>query len=382
MNWENAWWHTLSGPQRLVRQCAEAVLDAGTVLLRVPRDLCWRQGLRAAVEEKLQEWSSAQLLFEELDAEDQCPDVRTEQDAGYAVLRALSQRGAMGYRPGSGTIAQYLSSDEAGLFRDRILWVKGLHTEDAQRAFAALCAHCRRKKVRMVLECSGDPGHVQGNLVEIRHDRYVSAFDVQLICMMAANEAYSERPLLWQRYAAMLSANLSGQDAELAVALLTECALLEEEPRELLARLSERQQFRRRGGTEDHILHHLRCDGDGEYIKRAVWRTQLQMVMPVLEEVLRAVVEELRPALREILEREEIRSSSNERVESPRDLETGTLYYLLKAGLLPETDELTRACILCLRESRNLLAHYDVCTLEQLEELFRLSERFTARQLQ
>ena len=92
----------------------------------------------------------------------------------------------------------------------------------------------QKKKVRIFFEDSLDTGRGRTPQNTVDYSHYVTHFDVQLLCMTATNDddrgVYRGLSLPWRQYIAVLSANLCGTDAELAVSLLTEHNLREENP--------------------------------------------------------------------------------------------------------------------------------------------------------
>lgn len=375
MIWRDEWWRNLSGPRRFIEHSAELLNENGMVLLRVPQDLCWRDALRAEMEEKLRSWFSQDFLRVELDVRDDCPEVRTEQDAFYAILNVLGTRSGSAYRLSAGGISNYLNLEGPNLFAGRLLWVKGFHTQDACRAFSALCARCKRDKVRIVLEdCTGWCNPL-ANLKEVDYLRFVSPFDTQLLCMMTANECYSSESLLWREYLAILAANLGGFDAELATLLLEECDLRNQSPFHALNYLCQSGYLPQRGATDVHVLYHIQNDLPGgiSYVNKLLWKSQLQVGLPILERALRSTVKSLYPQLKRVLKENTI-LQFNEPVTDPDNLETGTLYYLMDTGKLAVPDYEMRQRIKLLRDSRNRIAHYEVSSQDQMNEVFRLED--------
>lgn len=376
MIWEEEWWHRMSGPQRLIEATASLLQENGTVLLRVPEDLSWRHGLRAAMEEKIREWNGGGLIVEELDVQDSCPDAATEIDAGYAVINALNPGASSGYRPGSGPIAQYISSGQADLFTDRLLWVKGFHTEAACKAFSTLCKHCRRGKAKILLEDSTGWCSPGAGLRAAEFADHVSPFDIQLLCMIAANEIHNGLPQPWREYIALLGANLCGMDAELATAMICDHDLRAEEPMEVLRRLCDSASFERRGAASGHVLYHLRHDDDGGagFVDHMVWKAQIQVGLPMVEQAMSGVRCRLHDELTRVLDQEEV-FQYHERVIEADDVEAGTLTYLMHSGRLLVSDRELRDRIYCIRDNRNRMAHHIICSIEQMNDVFLLGEQ-------
>ena len=227
------------------------------VFLRVPDDLCWRHSFRITLMDRVCDWSGEPLYFKELDIRDECPNVTNERDAGYAVLhKLLGPENAGGYRPSYGPVSKFINEqgEKIGLFEKRALWIKGLHTNEARKAFYDLCSRFQKKKARIFFEDSLETGQGRTPQNTVDYSQFVTPFDVQLLCMTATNDddrgVYRALSLPWRQYIAILSANLCGGDAELAVALLTEHNLREENPLLALQSLARSEQFAVREGSD------------------------------------------------------------------------------------------------------------------------------------
>lgn len=373
MDWADEWWKRISGPQRFIEAAAGELKENGVILLQIPPDLCWRYCFRAALEEKVRQWfGESDWLFEELDVSLECPGAVTEEKAGYAVLEKMNQNRAHRYRPANGTIAQFLSSDQEGFFTNRVLWVKGL-TPETCKAFCELCCHCAKKKVWIILEDSTGVGRAKARLHLVDYLQFISDFDTSLLCLMAVNQCHSRLSDLWKQYIATLSANLCGVDPELAVELISRYSLRDADPRFALLELAE-GDFSRRGQSEEHVLYHVRNDEDRgkTFVERQVWRAQLQVGLPVIEQAYAHVVKRLYGPLAGILADVEV-IQYNQRVTSPSDLEVGTMVYLIASKKLTLNDTALKQRIHVMHQNRNRMAHVELCSLDDMDQVFALA---------
>ena len=373
MIWKDEWWGRFRGPQRFIEESLTVLQNRGVVLLDVPEDLCWRHAFRLTLWEKLGQWHGSSVSLEELDVREDCPEVSTELDAGYAVLNALSRLRNTHYHMGRSSAAEYLNQKGPELFQDCVLWVKGFHTPEACSAFSKLCGHCKQGRVRIILEDSTGFCKSMANLKRVRYLDYVSSFDTQLLCMMVVNEIYSDLPLLWREYLTVLSAQLCGLDAELAAILLEQHDLSKEPVLAALMDVAESGALPQRGAKPDHILYHLRQDSDGgrSCTARLEWKAQLQIGLPILERGLKYAIDQLRNEIDTLLASETI-MQFNEQVSDRNSLETGTLWYLVNTGKLQVNDKSVSKLITFLRNNRNILAHYDLCSLDTMGQVFDL----------
>ena len=280
------------------------------------------------------------------------------------------------YRPSYGPVSKFINEqgEKFGLFEKRALWIKGLHTNEARKAFYDLCSRFQKKKVHIFFEDSLDTGRGRTPQNTVDYSHYVTHFDVQLLCMTATNDddrgVYRGLSLPWRQYIAVLSANLCGTDAELAVSLLTEHNLRDEEPLLALQSLADGEQFNVRGRS-GHILYALRENADGgkAAVQKQIWKSQLQLCLPVLEEAWTEILQILRVDLTQILQQENI-EQYKEIITRPEDFEVGTVVYLMAVGKLSIPDFELKKRIHIIHENRNRLAHCQVCTNAQIEEVF------------
>ncbi len=136
---------------------------------------------------------------------------------------------------------------------------------------------------------------------------YVSAFDVQLLSTLAANECHSELPLLRRQYIAVLAAKLCYPDTELAAARLENCDLSRAEPVEAIRQTTDHPQFSRRGAG-DRVPNHLRTapDGGEEFLSRRIWRAQLRLDLPTLEQAISAIIQSYSKEIQDALKQNNV----------------------------------------------------------------------------
>lgn len=85
MDWENFWWTSITGPHKVVKAVAEALLAQAAVILQIPADLPWRHSMRSAVEEQFRTLNGASdTIISYIDAAEDCIGV---DDPGKFLLR-------------------------------------------------------------------------------------------------------------------------------------------------------------------------------------------------------------------------------------------------------------------------------------------------------
>ncbi len=383
------WWSAVTGPQAFAKAVAGVLLEGRMALAAVPDDLPWRQSMRSEILARIREGSaSSDTYIETVDAQEDCPDPAT---IGTFLLERFGSRQVAGsWRPRSGkSIQRYLADNR--VLAGKILWIKGIAPGQAP-AWTAFCRGFGRPSPEtglFVVECAESvPDDARSCFAVVDFARYVSGFDVQMLAALGLARQEQPLPKLWQRYAAATAAQLAGFDAELAEALLDpECTASaacwrSQDPLDMLARIADWPAFARRGrgpGSR-HALAHLRLGRPDELAKR-VWTAQIQVLFPIIEMQRTRLVDHLRPQLEEALDRLRV-EQFGARLDSPDELEFGTLVYLL-ALRTPEgerevyvPDEALRETVHSLRDARNLLAHrHQRCTPAQIDFILERESR-------
>lgn len=373
MQWEEFWWSNITGPRTLVAKVAQLLAEKNTVLLHVPSDLPWRQQMRNHVLDLFRRTSeSDNVIIRLIDA---CDDYALHQEPGRFLLEEYADPTVQnGYRARGGFSLQDYIQQQAVL-KDSVVWVKGL---DAARAkeWLQFCKGYHAETLKdgvFVLEMQDEPITLDTKRIKtVSFEKQVSKYDVQLFSSFILNEGqtYSAD---WKRYIASLVANLCDWDAEIAELVLRMTDFRHEEPDPVLEEIAALPDFSRRGADESHILAFTRREDKAE-LERRIWAAQLEVLFPVIEAQRLEIIDLLEGPLYECLQTCGIRQYG-ETLQNPRDMELGTLCYLMAHRrpngffeLYVPNEEL-RARILFLRECRNKLAHGNRCTPAEIELL-------------
>jgi hypothetical protein len=125
--------------------------------------------------------------------------------------------------------------------------------------------------------------------------------------------------------------------------------------------------------TPEHPLTAARR-GDWHSIEVSVWQAQLEVLFPLIESERLRIVDSLAPDLWPLINQGSI-TQYNAKVNNPRDVELGTLVYLMakREGngerVLYVPDVAIRKRIHLLHDCRNNLAHGDCCSPAQVDQL-------------
>lgn len=369
------WWENITGPRNIVTKVISALDNKQMVLLKVPSDLPWRHTMRGVVESNFRDRvMSGELLIDIVDAVD---ELEMKKDLGYYLLDkyAIDENVREGFRDvGKNTIQKYLIRNK--VLRNRIIWIKGLSGEDAIR-WIEFCKAYHIDSLEdgaFVLEIHGDLIVENEELATVDYSDSVTYFDVQLFNTYLVDEerAYSDK---WKQYISTMAAILCETDAEVAEELIQIGDFKTMEPIMILNNVAELDMFERRGADESssHILA-LARRGKTEEINKRIWKTQIQILFPIIELERVKLIEKWMSNIRDSLLNNHV-TQYGVHITNPYDVEIGTLDYLqfhhscdgrYKLYIPDETD---RQRISFLHECRNLLAHVNCCSIHQVNEL-------------
>jgi hypothetical protein len=206
----------------------------------------------------------------------------------------------------------------------------------------------------------------------------ISSYDVQLFNSFILGESRKyTNP--WRQYISTVAASLCKADGEVSAQLLTEVDFRTEEPLEGIRRLAEHPNFEQRGTEEpDHVLYLCR-QGREDALTQRIWSAQVQVLFPVIELERIRIIRQIQTELEKTLENYTI-TQYGKAITAPMDVELGTLDYLLHSRgeddryKLYIAQENLRERIGFLHQCRNLLAHADICTPEQVAQIIEGAE--------
>lgn len=382
-NWSEFWWENITGPNYILTNITECLLNNVNVVFIVPSDLPWRYDMRRILEDRVKERSDLyELLVEFIDAEDEYP---ADEKAGTFLLKKYAQNMEVlnGFRDrGQKSIQEYLKKNE--VLRNRIIWVKGL-TGTAAKDWMEFCKNYSSEGVDtglFVLEVHNVGNVVESsNLKSISYGDSISANDIQVFNEFVLNEGHGSDEQ-WNNYIAVVSACLCDQDAEISELLIKTNDFKNESPVCGLQRIAEMPEYQRRGGDEHstHILALVRNNDENE-IYRRIWVAQVKILFPIIEMERNAIIKKYRSGIEYALQYNDI-EQYNEKLVYPEDVELGTLIFLLAKATnseyrmlyIPEQE--VRDRIHFLRDCRNIIAHAKICNPQQVQELITSHNSF------
>ena len=375
--WDEFWWNNITGANVVVSKVADALLESRPVVLKVPSDLPWRYSMRSSIQSAFQDRTDFRDVI--IDMTDVVDENTEGLEPGRLLLRKYaSSKVEKGYREKSRvSIQDYIVQND--VVRNRILWIKGIDNSSASK-WIKFCKGFSPKNPSeglFVLEIHGNFTFSDNSSFEfIDFSKCVSSYDVQLLNSFILDEMNSDfcRSDLWKKYIATTAAMVCNVDAEVSEQLLREVDFRNESVIDGIARIADMPAFSRRGAENGskHVLWFFR-NGDTSELEHRVWASQVQVLFPVIEMERVEFVKKYKDKIEKILS--EGFKQYGEPVTEPMEFELGSMCYLMNHRgddnmyELYIPDENDRERIKFLHECRNLLAHVNVCSPEQVRKL-------------
>lgn len=357
----------------IVEEVAKSVQHSKIAILKIPDDIPWRQSMRRAVYDILQEQrNSNDYVMKEVDVED---NNKKSLTPGRFILDryASSESVRCGYRERSDyTIQEYLKQES--VLRKTIIWIKGVPKSDIE----SWLSFCKGFNYPM------DDGNIiielryKGNIAStacvdvIDFDKHVNSFDIQLFNSLILDQK-KNYTASWKRYISILAANLCKLDAELSMHFISDTDFKKVDPISAINNFAENPLFINRGREKyaNHILSLCRQEKTNK-IRRRVWSAQLQALFPIIELERLNIIQKYEDEISNALYFNNI-EQYDESVKNAYDVEIGTLKYMFThKNILYIPDDNIRNKIECLHKCRNKLAHMECCSLDEVKYLLSL----------
>jgi hypothetical protein len=375
MDYAEFWWNNITGPHELVMNVADSILENKIVVLNVPSDLPWRHEMRSSIEDVFKENCLCnEIVIQSIDYAD---DDTEQLKPGEFILKEFASGDIRrGYRERSSiSIQEYINAKR--VLKNRIIWVKGLNTEEAVE-WISFCKGFKDTSAETglyVLEIHGmSDVEDSSNLKYINFDEFIRPYDVRLFDNFVLD---SETDLSdsWKEYVATLVSILCVTDAEVSVELINRCNFKRGSIEDCLKEIAGSSFFEKRGRQEnsDHILSIIR-NNDSDKIHHRIWTAQVQTLFPIIEMEKAELIEMFQDEISNGLKANVVKEYG-ERITSVKDVELGTMCYMMSRRdttgnyYLYIPDEKMRNRIHFLHKCRNKLAHAECCDLSEVGDL-------------
>ena len=361
------WWENITGPQRLIERMAALLAEGRSVVLVLDELPAWIDQMRDYVGHRI---SPAQIWWMEWTG----PAGRG--DIGPRILEEVSRQHLALCPPQYAAQQTYLKNER--VLANTVVWITG---GEAPGDLARFVSDYRGGRLEdhgaFVLEVRDGKSlpNLSSSVEVLRCGDYITPGDVRLFSSILAS-ARPSIPAEVQEYAACVTANLAGLDAELAAELISRADFVSGEPDQALLDLRQ-AGFGGEGPTDPEVLRQL------------VWKSQMQVSFAGIElERLRLAsvyADQIQYALdTEYWDPQKNRSGyvtqHDDELEGPADVELGTMVRMMnlrvnaarERRLLSIPDQGDRDLICFLKECRNGQAHHRACSPEQMFRLLRV----------
>ena len=340
------WWTRLVNSVRFLDAVKDELFNGKSVVMSFDNEIPWQDFMVETLEQQLS-FLTETHMFKIHDVS----DVKDKPGEFLFKNYCSEYDRTHNYWP-SMTYEAFLASNQNSPLKHRVVCISGVTSANANAWL---------KTVNDYLDCCNDEEHgvfvliTQGmptassKYVEtVRYTDYVSEYDCLMLCMtvLSSEKCTPEQ----KRYVSEAASSIARGNIHVAGALASAGYQLALSPYE----------------TASYALRE--CDVKiislHERVKVGIWKTQIKLVFPKLEDFRREIIIKYKTKLQEYLP---ITSSSGERVDKATDLELGQLYFICGKSSILEKKEFEM--LKKMREARNKLAHQDVLTITQLKEL-------------
>lgn len=340
---ERIWWNNIPTAARYVRDIVDAINEERSMTLFLPRTTPWRGVLRQIVEEQIASIADRSMCVLP------CPE---EEPGRYLLENFCKEELRLSYRR-TKSYAEFLAKADCVLYT-KIFWIEIARAADAPAWVKFISAYqnaMERDAPRATFilalsedcpQCRGQRGVPYSVLA-----KKVSEFDRYAFAVLAASDGGELGHL--SVYLANLAATLCGDDVELMAACSKRRMAFLRDPQGVLRQIAE-NEVRSDGSPFD-------ITGVVEKMQHLIWRTQLKLIFPVIEDRRQYYIEQMRRQL-----------EANRDV--PEDIEIGPLFYRVCQKIVTCTPT-AFAELEMLKDARNKLAHLDELPFETVDLILR-----------
>ena len=370
------WWKQITGPRRLTEAVARELISTHSVILITHPDLPWRQEMRYSIEDQIR---NENLMVVHID----CKDDYTGNDIGRFLLeRFASDSDQVAHRPHKESISQYLKAKN--ILANKVIWIKGIpeHMVEAWLLFCRDYKSEKRVHGLFVIEMSASEPlrHFPRQVSVIKYSDYITKYDTQLFGSIIVSQ--SNYPRFLHQYITFAVGNICITDGEVAAEMIRSIDFEKTDPLTSLEEIYNGDAFSSFRGsvqsTDDPHPFFLLRTHDLSALTHRLWKAQVQVAFPLVEEERVAFVRKYEDAINVCLPIRQLRFE----IDDPYDVELGTLVYLtqdrdendLRRLHISNLEDYRRLHFL--RDMRNKLAHKSLCSPEEITSLLSLDGKY------
>ena len=349
---EQVWWERVPNALAFLAEITESLLSEKSIVLHYATAIPWHNYFVGQIQESVMQQNSSKK-FEVIQGID--------NPGEYLLREYCKPEKRAQYRP-SKTYARFFAESDDIVLHERYFWIYADSVEALNNWMEFVSEYVKQRSKNkeiavFIIEWNGH-GTIRPikGVRAIYFDDYIGEYDRVAFSTLAAS-SIREDPLI-KTYLAELTASIAGNNIELS-------ALCLENYKEFLQdTFTFVDQFAIMC-THDGVEGQLPFKKDKDEIKRCIWRAQIKTLYPIIEEYRESFVEKHKE---EISRELPIATSYGEEYVDPKDVELGTLVYMVGAGKLSlvtsEYRQLDKY-----KTARNKLSHLNILEYIEIKEL-------------
>lgn len=349
------WWTRLVNSVRFLDDIKDELMDKKSVMLCFDDDIPWCDIMIDTLEQQIP------FLTETHAFEIHNAAKIKEKPGEYLFNKYISEHERIHDYWITQTHEEFIGKNENTPLHHRALCITGISTENAAdwvKTVNDYLENCNTDEHGVFILIVQGASPISSKHIEtIKYSDYVTDYDCLMLCMTVLSSEKCNS--IQKQYVSEIASNIAKNNIEIAGVLASEGYKLAISP------------FK----TTSAALHcyDIRIANLSERVKSGVWEAQIKLVFPRLEEFRCKLAQKYDAKLKSHLP---ITSSSGERVDKVSDLELGQLYFICSSNrnILQKYEfEMLKK----MRETRNLLAHQNTLTIDQLTALNFFNEKFS-----
>lgn len=363
------WWTQISTSRQLVSKVKEHMENEQSFVLHIPKQMPWKDKFYSRIEDTA---GASRRPLKMRNSEERTKRIlswKSEQSdltvGGFLLDNDLfSDAERCAYHP-SKSYPDYIAGLQSPLLAQSFIWVTNITTQQDIINWTNFVARYNEnagdKRAVFILEYCGPEYTPPTEIPLVRY--LVEAMDCRVFCLELASILANATQ---KEYQAELAFRVGNLDPEISATLLSMGMDFIEEPVQATMRL-------------DHA-----CYSDGtsyppfgksqiESIESAIWRANISMLFPILEQWRLALIAKYETELQAYLP---VENTFGEKVEKPCDLELGVMYFMAQSNkavrCINTFTEADYSTLKLCRKVRNLLAHNEPVTFDDVERVLQL----------
>lgn len=342
------WWDRVPNAVSYIQDIVSCLIKESSVLLQYAEDIPWRNYWIEAIKEAIAQRNSSKR-FEV---------VRGVKSPGEYILHEYCKPEKRAtYRP-TKSYANFFAQSDDIVLNERYLWIE-VSNRDELSAWMQFVSEYVKERGKgkdtavFVLEWkSKTPTQNKKGLQILAFDDYISEYD-RVVFTTLASSSVKEASYI-KNYLAELAAKIFENDIELCASCLRDYKNFLSSPIDLIHRVTSEQL---RSSGEPYVF-----EKTDDAVNNSIWRAQIATVYPLIEEFREDFVYIHAKAIGAELP---IQSAYGEMYETPKDIELGTLVYMVGSKRLNISQEEYKK-LDAYRVARNKLSHLDTLPFEDL----------------